>query len=474
MISPASFSTNRFTFGLSKKLTLSIAISTALSLSACVSNNDNGYQSKDVINVINVPTAWSVETVSTLPNPADWLKNFGDEQLIALINEGKKNNIDLKIAAANMQKAWLLAKKSGVALQPNLDLSVNRGQTGSVEGGSSSSSINVGLQVGWELDVWGRIQSSIDAAQAQSETAQADYLFAEHSLSANIAKSYFKVIEAKQQAQLTQDNITILQKILRITDVKYKNGLLTGQDLALNKANLASASEQLVATEGAKRDAIRALELLLGRYPNASLDISDVLPELPAPLPAGLPSSILERRPDMIAAERQVAAAFFATKQAKTAQLPSFSLSGSLGGASDSLSNVLSPSNVAWQLGSNILAPLFDGGRRQIDLEIANVEQQQALDNYRKKALSAFAEVEQSLDNSLNLTKRFKALELAYQENEKALKISTIRYQEGESELINTLQIQQQTMSTKSSLITIKRNQLEQQINLYLALGGSW
>ena len=457
-----------------KHLTYFLLLTGALTLSGCSSNGDSSYDKSVVVTTANAPAAWSMALSENVKGPENWLQEFSDPKLMALIKEGQENNLDLKIAAGNMESAWLLAEKSGVALQPNVNLSLDRGQSGSVDGGGSSPSVGVGLQVGWELDVWGRIRSGTTSAEAQAQASQADYLFAKHSLSANIAKTYFKVIEAKLQAKITTENLTVLKKTMSITQVKYDNGLLTGQDVAVNKANLANASDQLITTQSAKREAIRALEVLLGRYPDASLDIPDVLPDLPAPPPADLPSSVLERRPDIIAAERQVAAAYSATDQAKAAQLPRFSLSGNLGGSSDSLSNVLSPSNVAWQLASNLLVPLFDGGSRKIDVEIANVEQQQALDNYRKSALSAFSEIEQNLDNGHDFASRENALEEAYQESKKALKIANIRYQEGENELLDTLQIQQQAMSAKSSLLSIKRSQLEQRVNLYLALGGSW
>jgi NodT family efflux transporter outer membrane factor (OMF) lipoprotein len=457
-----------------KNLTHFLLITSALSFAGCSSSGDGSYDRSVVETAANVPAAWSTALSENVKGPENWLKEFADPKLMALIKEGQDNNLDLKMAAGNMDSAWLLAEKSGAALQPNVNLALDRGQSGGVEGGGSRSSIGVGLQVAWELDVWGRIRAGSTAADAQAQASQADYLFAKHSLSANIAKTYFKVIEAKLQAQITTENLTILKKTMSITQIKYDNGLLTGQDVAVNKVNLANASEQLIATENAKREAIRALEVLLGRYPDASLDIPDVLPNLPASPPADLPSSVLERRPDIIAAERQVAAAYSAADQAKAAQLPRFSLSGNLGGSSDSLSNVLNPSNVAWQLASNLLVPLLDGGLRKIDVEIANIEQQQALDNYRKSALNAFSEIEQNLDNGHDFTSREKALEEAYQQSKKALKIANVRYKEGENELLDTLQIQQQAMSAESSLLSIKRSQLEQRVNLYLALGGSW
>lgn len=451
----------------------------ATTLSACVSTdnnknsnnkNSNNAYSEQVIS----PSSWSSQIKESVLGPEKWLESFNDPLLMQLIAEGKEHNLDLQIAAASMNKAWLLAEKSGVALKPTVDLSLARTQSGSMTGGGSNASVGVGLQASWELDVWGRIQSGIDSAKANAESSQADYIFAEHSLSANIAKSYFKVIEAKLQANITEQNVSILKKNLRITQVKYNNGFSSAQDIALNKANLASAQDQLIATITSKRNAIRSLEVLLGRYPNATLDIADELPSLPEPPPPGIPSSILERRPDLISAERQVAAAYSATAQAKAAQLPSFSLTSSVNGSSSALSDVLNPSNLIWQLAGNILAPIYDGGRRAMDVEIATTDQTQALANYKSKALVAFSEVEDNLDQGVSLAKREVALTQAYQQSKKAYRIAELRYKEGESELLDTLQIQQQAISAQSNLLSIKRTQLEQRVNLYLSLGGSW
>jgi len=195
------------------------------------------------------------------------------------------------------------------------------------------------------------------------------------------------------------------------------------------------------------------------------------LPNLPSFPPLGIPSSVLERRPDLIAAERQVAAAYSATAQAKVAQLPSFSLTSNVNGASSDLSNVLSPTNVVWQLAGNLFAPLFDGGRGELDIELATTDQKKAIANYKSKALGAFSEIENNLDLGISLAKRETALLEAYQQSEKAYRIADLRYQEGETELLDKLQIQQQTISAQSNLLSIKRSQLEQRINLYLALG---
>ncbi len=423
---------------------------------------------------IKSPAEWASEVAKQVQIPTRWLESFNDPQMLRLIEEGKSNNLDLQVAAGNMDKAWLLAKQSGAALKPTADLNLGRTQSGSVEGGSSNSNVTVGLQANWELDVWGRLRAGVHAADARSQAAKTDYIFAQHSLSANIAKTYFKVVEAKLQADINRNNLDILTETMRITQVKYDNGLSSAQDVALNSANLASAKEQLITIEGSQRDSVRALEVLLGRYPNATLEMTNVLPTLPPSPPAGVPSEILERRPDIVSAERQIASAFDATDQARAARLPKFGLTTSLSGKSNSLSDVLDPANVIWQLGANLVAPLFDGGKRKIDVEIATVEQKQAISNYAQKALTAFSEVENNLDQGRVLANRETALSEAQRQSSKAYRIAELRYKEGETELLDTLQIQQQAIAAESNLLSIKRLQLEQRINLYMALGGSW
>jgi len=394
-----------------KNLIMKVIVTTliVLTISSCSVAPKKGVQEQAVNDAIQTPDAWAAivaKNADQHKTPAKWLESFNDPLLLKLIAEGKANNLDLQVAAGNMDIAWLLAKQSGAALKPTASLSLGTAQSSTANSGSSSGQANVGLQASWEIDVWGRLRAGVDAAHASAQAADADYTFAQHSLAANIATTYFIVIEAKQQADITQKNLGILTETMRITQVKYDNGMSSAQDVALNRANLASAKEQLITIEGSQRTATRALEVLLGRYPNAALEIPSVLPSLPAQPPAGIPSQILERRPDIVSAERQIARAFNATTQAKAARLPSFKLTADVGGTSSSLSDILSPSNVAWKLAGNLLAPIFDGGRRKIDVKIANVEQKQAIANYANSALAAFSEVENNLDEGGVLAKR--------------------------------------------------------------------
>lgn len=423
---------------------------------------------------IGPESEWASNTdqVDSVPISVDWLSSFNDSNLLELIEEGKGNNRNLKVAAANVERAWLLARQAGVGLRPTLDLALGGSRTGT--GSTSNSNVNISLQAAWEIDMWGRIQAGYDAAVTSAEAIEADYIYAQHSLSASIVRGYLLAIEAAKQVELTQQNILLLERILAIAEFKYKNGAVTIQDVALARSDLATAKDNLAQVEGSGRDALRALEVLIGRYPNAQIDLPTTLPILPPEPSAGIPSEILERRPDIIAAERNVAAAFKLTAQARAAKLPRLSLTGNFGGASNELSSILNPANTVWQVAGNVLVPIFNSGSLQTEVEIATLEQEQALNTYAQTALEAFTEVEQNLDQGQVLLSREQSLTEASNEINIAYDIARLRYAEGESELIDVLTIQQRQASAESNLIAIQRALLEQRVNLYLALGGEW
>jgi NodT family efflux transporter outer membrane factor (OMF) lipoprotein len=418
------------------------------------------------------PERWGTESGTGVVH-VGWIDTFKDSALTELVEEAQSNNRDLAAAAANVDRAWALARQAGAALSP--DISVAAGASGSGNANSSApNNLSLGLQVSWEADLWGRLRAGQSGAVASAQAIAADYRFARYSLAAATAKAYFTAIEANLQANIARETVEILQETQRIVNVKYDNGMASAQDVSLTRSDLASARERLTTVSGSFRDALRALEVLLGRYPGAELDVRESLPVAPPPPSAGVPSELLERRPDIVAAERRVAAAFNATAQAKAARLPTVGLTGQLGGASSSLSDLLDPTNVAWSLGANLLAPIFDGGRRREAVEIATAAQEQALAAYAQAAFNAFSELETNLDQGVVVAQRVVDLQEASLEAGKAFRIASLRYEEGEEDLLSVLTIQQRVISAKSALSSVERLLLEQRVNLNLALGGSW
>ena len=406
---------------------------------------------------------------------AGWIESFNDPVLTELVIEAQANNRDLAVAVANVDRANALARQAGAALTPDVSLAAGAARTGGIDSSRpTTSSQTLGAQVSWEIDVWGRLRSGQRAAVASAQAVEADLRSAQDSLAAATAKAYFTAIEASIQTDIARETVAILEETLRIVNVKFENGEASGQDIALARSDLASARERLTTVEGSYRDAVRALEALLGRYPGAELEVRETLPAVPPPPPAGLPSELLERRPDVVAAERRVAAAFNATNQARAARLPTIGVTGNVGGASNSLSNLLSSENVAWTAGTSLLAPIFDGGRLREGVKIATAEQEQALAAFGQTAINAFSELETNLDQGVVVQQRIVDLEVATAEAEKAFRIAKVRYDEGEEDLLSVLTIQQRVIGARSSLSIAQRLLLEQRVNLNLALGGSW
>ena len=421
----------------------------------------------------NTPDAWASASERVGPVSAGWIAQLNDPVLSALVEEAMANNRNLQAAAANVQRSWALAGQAGAALSPSVSLSSGTTRSGNIEN-SGNDSYNLSAQASWEIDVWGRIRAGNQAAILSAEAAEADYVFSQYSLAAAVARAYFLAIEADRQAETVQNTLDALNETDRIVGVQFEFGLATSQDVALSRSDLARTKATLIAAQGSQRDALRALEVLLGRYPAADLEVRRDLPDVPPPPPPGLPSDILERRPDVIAAERRVASSFNSLDQAKAAQMPSISLTGSLGGSSGDLTNLLNPTNVAWQAATSLVAPLIDGGLRESQVVQASAEQTQAIASYADVVLTAFQEVEGSLDQTVVLKDRAVQLEEAAVEANNALRVANLRYEEGETDLLDVLTIQQRVLSNEGDVVTIEREQLDEWITLNLALGGSW
>ncbi|MEM8981558.1 MAG: efflux transporter outer membrane subunit [Pseudomonadota bacterium] len=431
----------------------------------------------------DVPPAWQVAQESLGDVAVGWIATLGDPVLTTLVEEAQANNRDLQAALAALEQSRAIVRQARAALLPAIDYSLSGAQGGRVSD-DSSDAYSAGLSLGWELDVWGRVRASRNAAAYGAASAEADYVFAQYSLAASVAQTYFFVIESALQEDVAQKNFDALTETARIVGAQRELGAADAYDESLARSNLATAQATLLQAAGAKRLAQRALEVLVGRYPADALTTRPDLPARP-PIPlAGVPSDLLERRPDIIAAEMAVASAFSTVGATKATRLPTFSLSGSLqgggtqfgipGGTAASLGDALDADNSLWSLAVNLLGPLFDAGLRRAQIDEATEAQRQAVANYASTALNAFQEVENSLDQNTVIAARVIALREAAEAQNRALELAQLRYQEGETNLLDVLQVQSTTLSADSALVTVRREQLDEWIALNLALGGSW
>jgi len=401
-----------------------------------------------------------------------WLATFNDAELLKIVDEALRNNRDLAVLAANLGVAAGLATQAGAQLKPAV--SVGGGGQETLRDGSTTTTSGAALSASWELDIWGKLGSAAAAADEEYRATEADLEAARQSLVAQTAKAWFLATETHLQKQLAAEAVGIYTETLEIAQTRLDVGAGQPQDVYLAKADLAAAEERHREALGAFTLSVRSIEVILGRYPAAELEVPRAFVPVPPGIPVGIPAELLERRPDLIAAERRVAAAFHRVEEAKAAKMPSVSLTASGGKPSNELFDLVGAGGSFFSLGANFVAPLDIGGGLQAQVEIETANQEAALASYGSIALGAFSEVENSLTNESLLLEREEFLAVSVENNENALKVTTIQYEVGQVDFLSVLQSQARTLNAKISLIRMKNSRLAQRVDLHLALGGSF
>ena len=391
-----------------------------------------------------------------------WLATFGDQELEKIVTEALQNNRDLAVIGANLEAAAALATLAGARLIPAVN--IGGGAQSTDRGDNTTNTSGAALNMQWELDIWGKLSSAAAAAEESYRATEADLEAARQSLVAQTAKAWFLATEA----------VKIYEETLKIVETRVEVGAGSPQDAYLAKADLNAARERQRQATGALTQSVRSIEVILGRYPSAELEIAREFVPTPPGIPVGLPAQLLERRPDLIAAERRVAAAFQRVEAARAAKLPSVALTASGGSSSNELIDLVGASGNFFSLGANFVAPLDLGGGLEAQVQIENSQQQAALANYGSIALRAFNEVETGLTNEQLLLEREAFLTAAVENNRDALVAAKSQYDAGAIDFLSVLQMQARTLNSRISLIRIKNARLAQRVDLHLALGGSF
>jgi len=430
-------------------------------------------QSGTLTNLV-LTNAWKAAPISTHAIEDNWLATFGDAQLDALVAEAMTNNPDLRVAATRVEQAAEYVQLAKAALRPAINL-VGTGGFKMGGGDVSSALQGASLGVSWEPDLWGRLRYGRNAAQATHASAQADYEFARQSLAAGTARSWFTATETLQQRQLADDMVKAAEQLVSLAEQRHKVGAGNAQDVALARASLGNYQDAAKQVRLAHEQTLRALETLLGRYPAAELNARPDLPGLPAAIPAGLPLEMLERRPDMVAAERRVAAAFNRVGEAKAAQLPRVVLNANVAAIDSEILQLQDDfENPVAGAGANLIAPIYKGGALKTQVRIRTVEQKQAVAEYARMALRALGDVENALAAAQTLTERDAILTAVVADSEHALELAQTSYRVGRSDLRAVQQQQLNVYAARLALLRVQGEQLAQRVNLHLALGGSF
>ncbi len=453
-----------------------IGIVAMLSLSACAlkqAPSRSEVLEQALPDTTQVPAQWQSEAEATAVAD-DWLKLFEDPQLQAITLEAIANNLDLRQAAERVSIAQQNLIRVGSRLRPQVggQLGARTTRDDDQDSGYNSSSAYIG--VGWELDLWGRMRAQRAAAEAGYEATALDYAYARQSIAALVAKSWFLAIQTRQLVELGETAVRVFTDLQGLVQARQTSGKGTDLDVADVSAKLAAAQSDLEGVLQSYGEARRSLEVLLGRYPAAEIAIASDYPRLPPAAPASIPMALLDRRPDIVAAERSVLEAFRREEAAELALLPSISVSLLGGRLDDQFLSVaqLNPLLATADVGISI--PIYEGGALRARVKIATAQEALAIASYGATVLDAFAEVENALANDRLLAKRIPYEETALKNRERAAEIATLQYQAGARDLLWVAQLQMESLETASKLARLRASQAVNRVQLYLVLGGSF
>lgn len=447
----------------------------------------------------DVPAAWTARD-DTGGRPAlEWWADFGDPGLGDAVQSALRQNYDLQAAAARLDQALADSRIAGADLQPQLQIGLNGSQRkqnftgfgfdpgdlgfgggGGGPGGEDRvfstvfSNYGVSLDLTWELDLWGRLRAGARAALADLQSRAADLRAAQLSLAGQTTKAWFAIAEAQQQLRLAEASVASFRASSEQVRERFEQGLRPALDVRLALSNLASA-EALREQRGQQFDAaVRQIEVLMGRYASGEMAIPSTLPAAPAVIPGGLPAELVRRRPDVVAAERRIAAARQRLQVARRDLYPRFTLTASTGTASGELQDLVKRDFGVWSLISNVIQPLLQGGRLRAGVDRAEARAAEELAVYANTTLQAFSEVETALAAEDYLVRRERYLQVSAEQSRAAETIADDRYRSGLDDYITVLESQRLALQAEGDLIAARRQRLENRVDLYLALGGGF
>ncbi len=435
------------------------------------------------------PGSWSASRAGRAGVDEEWVSRFGDRQLTALVSEAVRANPSMQSARERVNRAVILAKGSQAPALPQASagLSANRNKqvfVGLPIPGSSgpltslATTLGASLDVSWEPDIWGKVSAAQSAELARLGAEENAFRAAQASLAGQVVKAWLALGEANEQLGLAKESLDIRKKTEVAIEERFALSLGdeggTAAQLRLARTDSANAEGTIEQWKAEIARARRQLELLVGRYPAGQAGEGVTLPKLPPKPPTGLPSELLQRRPDVLEAERRFAAAIKDTKVADLARFPSFSLTSNVGRTSSQFQDLLDSDFGVWSLGGNLVTPILSGGRLQGDFQSAGSRERGALADLQRKVLDAFGEVEQALVADYFFDQRVAAARRALKEAKEADSASSRDYADGVDTVLTVLQARGQRIQIASQLVTLRRQRLQNRVDLHLALGGDF
>ena len=439
-----------------------------------------------VLESVDVPVAWTAANVPVGEVTANWWTDFKDPDLSSAVEIALTHNYDLQAAASRLEQAAADASATAAGLRPTIQASYagsRRRQNfvgfpipGAEDRVLSTISTNhgVSLDVSWEIDLWGRLRASNQAALADLQRSAADLRGAQLSIAGQTVKAWFAIAEAQQQVNLSEETVESFQAAADQVRDRFEAGIRPALDLRLALLNLSNAESVLQQRLQQLDGSTRQLEVLLGRYAKGTMRTPPVLPTTPAIVPGGLPADLVARRPDLVAAERDVAASTARLGVARKELLPQISLTAATGTATDALRSLVDGDFNIWSILGNIVAPLWQGGRLRAQISRAEARNAEVLANFANTALQAYAEVETALAAEHYLQEREQHLTMSVTQARAAERLADERYRAGLESYITVLDSQRSAVQAEADLLSVRRLHLENRVDLYLSLGGGF
>jgi len=421
-----------------------------------------------------------------------WIENFSDPHLSTFVDSVRENNKDLKAAQSRIEIARTSANIIASDLYPQLQgggsgarnlqnfigLPIPGAPPGSVLS-ARNNQFGLSLDLSWEIDLWGRIRAATKASVAEFEASEYDRATAELSLTGQAAKAWFALAEARDQVVLTKSTIQTFSGTEALLRDRFESGIEENgrnfaSELLLSAADVSRAEDSLQTQLDLAQRTSRQLEVLAGRYPAGQAGKTAELPDFPGRVPADLPSTLLDRRPDLAAAERRIAAADERVFEAKRSLLPAIGLTSSFGTSSEDIGQILDSGFTVWGVAGNLAQPILQGGRLRANIARREAELELSATEFEQAALTAFAEVENALASEEFLSNRVTALIRTARLSAEAYERARSEFENGTGDILTVLASQQQEFTARSQLLTVRRLRLENRVDLYLALGGSF
>lgn len=415
----------------------------------------------------------------------NWWEVFKDPKLDALMAPVEVSDQTIKAAEARVRAARALTQQARAALFPLVSASASasrsssRGASGSSvnstgQGGGPRNDYNVALNVSWEVDLWGRIRRTVEASEASAQASVADLESAKLSAQALLAEDYFLLRVQDAQIRLLNDTVDAYQRSLQLTRNQYAVGVAARADVAQAETQLKSTQAQAIDAGVQRAQLEHAIAVLLGKAPaDFSVAAESVPTEFP-PIPPGLPSELLERRPDIAAAERRAAAANAQIGVAEAAFFPSLTLSATGGFQSSVLSQLFSLPSRYWSLGSALAQTIFDAGLRRAQTAQAIATYDENVANYRQTVLNGFQEVEDNLAALRILEQEASVQDEAVKSARESLAITLNQYRAGTANYLAVVVVQATALANERTALAIQSRRLFASVALIKALGGGW